>query len=128
MANINKAHRQTFCELFFSWIGSLCFLGGIVLLGCIGIQTIQDYALIAVIICGLCLLVLGCVIMLCTGIRSKSSGETRVRNALVDESSKYSTRFMLPFTWREERRDIPPQNPTDSEDSDSYVDEVSNII
>jgi hypothetical protein len=125
MANINKAHRQTFWEVFFAWFGGLCAVAGFVLLVCLSIKTIQDHAVAPVIIGGLCLLVLGGVISVSTGIMLKYSRPIRVRNALADESSKYSTRFMLPFTWREEKRCIPSDDP---EDGDYYVDEVSNII
>jgi len=127
MANINKAHRQTFCELFFAWFGALCAVAGFVLLVCLSIKTIQEHAVVPVIIGGLSLLVVGGVISTCTGTMLKYSRPIRVRNALADESSKYSTRFMLPFTWREEKRCI-PASPDDPDGYDSYADEVSNII
>jgi len=125
MANINKAHRQTFWEVFFTWFAILCMLAAYVLFITFGIKSVHAHASFPGVAFSVAALALvGCIISACIANKVNPPRPIRVRNALADESSKYSTIFMLPITFRVEKRYILSDDP----EVGSYVDEVSNII
>ncbi len=111
IANINRARRSTSCEILLSLIsilGLLVILMLIIIAACL--VSVDGTIWIPILFIGGGIMLLTTFICIFVRVWRASVRETRLKNAVNEESMKYSTKRSVPTRWRLHKETIAMRN------------------
>jgi hypothetical protein len=124
--NMNRARRLTLSEKRLKFSLYLNIVVGLILflVGLVTIATLISALWISLLSVGIVMYLSSCCILILLFIRMNRSSEARLKNAVDEESMKYSTKLSVPNVWRLDK----VVTPSDDGESINVTYFISNII